>query len=368
MRSVQSLRDIWRGNSPEEWATAAVILLVTFGILLLVRRLLVARLGAVAKRTATNVDDLAVELIARTRAYFLFFVAMYVATRSLAIPDSADVAFETVTILVLLLQIGVWGNTSVDFWGKRYLDRQRASGAAASVATISALSIAAKIGIWLVILITALARFKVNVSALIASLGVGGIAIALAVQNVLGDLLAALSIVFDKPFDIGDVIVVGDVSGTVERIGMKTTRVRSASGEQVIVPNSDLVKGRIHNFKRMYERRVAFTTDVSYDTPPAVMERIPGILGEIVMAQTPVRFDRSHFASFTEAALRFETVYYVLDPDYKRYMDIQQRVYLEVLRRFEAEDISFAIPTHQVHVASLPAAPIAPVAAAAKPQ
>jgi len=172
--------------------------------------------------------------------------------------------------------------------------------------------------------------------------------VALAVQSILGDIFAALAIVLDKPFVVGDFIVVDAFSGTVEQIGLKTTRLRSLSGEQIIFANSEPLKGRIRNYKRLYERRNLFTIDVPYDTATDVVARLPGILREIVEAQQPVRFDRSHFSAYTDSALRFETVYYVLDPDYNRHMDVQQSIFLAVLERFRTEGIAFAFPTRTI--------------------
>lgn len=346
------LWQLWQNNSAHQWLIAGAVLAIVFLLLVGVRRLIVVRLGAIAERSENQLDDLVVALVDHTRWYFLFLVAAYVGSRYLEIRASTETALSDVWHLILLLQVGFWGNAAVNFLGKRYLDRRRAANTATGVATINALAVAGKITVWIIVLISVLGVFRIDVRTLITTLGVGGIALALAVQNILGDILAALAIVFDKPFDIGDFIVAGDVSGSVEHIGLKTTRLRSISGEQVIVANSELLKSRIHNYKRMYERRVVFTTDVTYDTPPDAMARIPGMIREIVTAQSPVRFDRSHFSAYTDWALRFETVYYVLDPDYGRYMDIQQNIYLALLRRFEAERIEFAFPTQTIQVQS----------------
>jgi len=211
--------------------------------------------------------------------------------------------------------------------------------------------------LWVIVFITALDKFGVNVTTLVTGLGIGGVAIALAVQNVLGDLFAALSIVFDKPFDVGDSIAVDQMQGTVERIGLKTTRVRSVSGEQIIISNSELLKSRIRNYKRQLDRRVVFTTDVTYGTTPETVARIPGMIREVVSSQQPVRFDRSHFTQYTDSALRIETVYFVLDADYGRYLDIQQMINLELLRRFRAEQIELAFPTRTVVLEGVPLSP-----------
>jgi len=199
-----------------------------------------------------------------------------------------------------------------------------------------------------------------NVTTLVASLGIGGVAVALAVQNILGDLFASLSIALDKPFVIGDFIVVDDIAGTVEHVGLKTTRVRSLSGEQVVFSNADLLKSRIHNYKRLYERRVLFGFGVLYRTPPEQLAAIPPMVREIITGQVGTRFDRAHFKGFGASSLDFEVVYFVLDPDYNRYMDIQQAINLELVNRFAAAGVEFAFPTRTVHIEALPTATAEP--------
>jgi small-conductance mechanosensitive channel len=348
MRPDQFLDRVFYQNSVRQWAIAFAVALVTFFALLLVRYLLVGRLGAAAKRTSTELDDILVEIVARTRPYFLAAVAIVVGSRFLVLPSTTDRYFDAAFVLVLLVQCGLWGATAVDLWIQRRAGFRATHPDVASITTMRALGIAAKLVLWTIIFITALDRFGVNVTTLVTGLGIGGVAIALAVQNVLGDLFAALSIVFDKPFDVGDAIAVDQMSGTVERIGLKTTRIRSISGEQIIISNSELLKSRIRNYKRQLDRRVVFTTDVTYDTTAEVLARIPAMIREVVTAQNPVRFDRSHFTQYMDSALRIETVYYVLDADYTRYLDIQQTINLELLRRFTAEQIQFAYPTRTI--------------------
>jgi small-conductance mechanosensitive channel len=208
-----------------------------------------------------------------------------------------------------------------------------------------------RLALWSVILLLALDNLGVDVTALVAGLGVGGIAVALAVQNVLGDLFASLSIVLDKPFVIGDFVNVGELVGTVEHIGLKTTRVRSLSGEQIVFSNADLLGSRIRNFGRMYERRVVFTIGVTYQTPRSKLIAIPRIIREAVEARQKTRFDRSHFKEYAASSIDFETVYFVLDPNFNAYMDIQQEINLQIHERFEAEGIEFAYPTQTVFLA-----------------
>jgi len=181
-----------------------------------------------------------------------------------------------------------------------------------------------------------------------------GIAVALAVQNILGDLFASLTIVLDKPFIVGDFIIVGDSMGTVERVGLKTTRIRSLSGEQLIMPNSDLLQSRIRNYKRMQERRVPFSIRVVYETTGDKLKRIPGILKEVIESQEMTRFDRAHFKDYGNFSLNFEIVYWVLSPEKSRSMDIQQAINLSILERFQKEGIEFAYPTQTIRLNSKP--------------
>jgi small-conductance mechanosensitive channel len=335
-------------NSVRQWGIAIAVALVAFAALLLVRAILVGRLGALAKRTTTDVDNILVELVARTKPYFLIAAAIVFGSHFLVLPPTTDRYFDAIFAILLLVQCGLWAAGAVDLWIHRRADQRGSRTDVASITTMRALGMGVKVLLWTIIFISALDKFGVNVTTLVTGLGIGGVAIALAVQNVLGDLFAALSIVLDKPFDVGDAIAVDQMSGTVERIGLKTTRVRSLSGEQIIISNSELLKSRIRNYKRQLDRRVAFTTDVTYDTPPDVIARIPGMIREVVSTQHPVRFDRSHFTQYTDWALRIETVYYVLDADYTRYLDIQQTINLELLKRFTAEHIEFAFPTRTI--------------------
>jgi len=344
------LDQLFYGNFVRQWLIAAGVFLVVFALLVLLRRLVCSRLEKVATRTTNLVDDLVLEIVKGTKKFFLFFLALWAASRALLLSGRGELYLLRVEALVALGQGALWAGSAVRFWVQTTLGRRRAAGDLGSVTTIRALEITAKFIVWSLALVTALGTIGINIGPLITGLGVGGIAIALAVQNVLGDLLAALAIIFDKPFDVGDSIVVDTVSGTVEHIGLKTTRIRSISGEQVIIANGELLKSRIRNFKRLYERRVAFNVDITYDTSPDLLERIPGMIRDAVTAQQPVRFDRSHLATFGDSSLRFETVYFVLDPDYMKFMNIQQAINLDLLRRFHAAGIAFALPSRTLYV------------------
>jgi small-conductance mechanosensitive channel len=337
-------------NSLQAWLSAALTAAVALFVTLVARRLLVTRLGAISARTSNYLDSMVVEVIAETRTWVLVGFALLVGVSELVWPARVEPYVSRAGKLVFLWQAAVWGMAAITFWVKHHLERRQSAQDRSSIAMIGAMGIGAKVLLWVLIFLTALRSvFNVEVTAWIAGLGVSGIAVALAVQNILGDLLAALAIVLDKPFDLGDSIGVDGISGTVEHIGLKTTRIRSVSGEQIIIGNGDLLKSRIRNYRRMYQRRVAFPLDVTFDTPPDVLATLPGIVEQIISAQRPVRFDRCHVSTFTDSAIRLEAVYYVLDPDYKIYMDIQQAINMELLRRFAAANVEFAFPSRTVY-------------------
>lgn len=335
------------GNTLSSWTVAVGIIVGTTVFLAGLRRLLVSRLSVLARRTATDIDDLLVDLIRRTRFYFLLAAGLFAGSYALVLNQGAEQFRRTVVGLILLLQTGVWGNGLIAYMMGRM---GRKGGDGTGTATVAALSLAGRIVLWSIVVLLALENLGFDVTALVAGLGVGGIAVALALQNILGDLFASLSIVLDKPFLIGDFIVVDTLEGTVEAIGLKTTRVRSLSGEQIIFSNADLLKSRVRNFKRMQERRVAFTFGVAYETTEAQLSAIPTIVREIVTAQRDTRFDRAHFQTFTESGLIFEVAYFVLRADYGAFMDIQQAINLALLRRFRDAGIAFAYPTRTVVV------------------
>lgn len=332
----------WRANPISAWLLALGILAGALAVFLLVRWLVVRRLGGTAKRTKNWVDDLVVDVIQRTKVWFIIVLAGVAAAQILTLPPGPLRALRSILVIGALLQLGIWGNGLISFWMRVYTStRSDSSGAA----TIQAVGFLGRLALAAVIILTALRNFGVDITALVAGLGIGGIAIALAAQNILGDLFAALSIVLDRPFVIGDFIVVDNLEGTVEHVGLKTTRLRSLGGEQIVVSNTDLLKSRIRNYRRLAERRVSLGLLVAHETAPAVVARLPQMLREIVERQAPVRFERAHLAGITELGLRLEVVYHVLSADYNLHMDIQQAVGLALLDALRGEGISLASST-----------------------
>ena len=344
-------RELIIANPLENWGYALLAIAASMLVLHTVRRIALARLTAVAARTDNDVDDLFVELLTVTRVLLGAAIAVYIATRFLTLPDALATGVNRLFVGLLLLQAGFWANRGFDFWLRRRFSVTEQGDPGARAMTRSLLSFIGRVVLWALVLLLILDNLGLDVTALIASLGIGGIAVALAVQNILSDLFASASIAIDQPFVIGDFVIVDDLMGTVEHVGLKTTRVRSLSGEQIIFSNNDLLKSRIRNYKRMQERRIAFQIGVTYDTPAVRLEQIPGLIRAAIEAQQDkVRFDRAHFKGFGASSLDFEAVYIVLSADFNVYMDVQQAINLQLVRAFAERDIEFAFPTQTLHV------------------
>jgi len=335
------------GRPVATWLLAIGAAGITLGALFGLRRLAARRLALIAGTEEGTLAGLASELVAGTRFAFLAVIAAFAA--SSVIGGGAHALLSRVAILAVLLQGAVWAQRMMAYYIVDY-GRRRATEDPGAAMTVRAVGFVARLALWSLVLILALGNLGIDVTALVAGLGVGGIAVALAVQNILGDLFASLSIVLDKPFVQGDFIIVGDFMGAVDHVGLKTTRVRSLGGEQIIFSNADLLSSRIRNYKRMAERRVVFKIGVTYDTPLARLEEIPAMLREVVEARPKVRFDRAHFKAFGDYSLDFEVVYYVLDPDFNVHMDTQQAINFDVLRRFQAMEVEFAFPTRSIQM------------------
>jgi small-conductance mechanosensitive channel len=337
------------GNPLSRWATAVGAGVVVIVVMRLIVAVVARRMRRFAAGTATDVDDLVADLVDRTKLLFVLIVALWAGSEFLTLSATAQGRIRAVLILGLLLQTGYWTTALVNYGLNRYRRRVRDDDPGIATA-MGAVGFVVRLGIWAIIALIALDTLGIEITALLAGVSVGGIAVALAVQNILGDLFAALSIVLDKPFVVGDYIVVGDSMGTVENVGLKTTRVRSLTGEQLVIGNSDLLSSRIRNYKRMEERRAEFQVGVEYGTPAEKLEKIPDMIKEAVEARENTRFDRSHFKAFGDFALVYETVFFMTVPDYFSLMETRQAINLELYRRFEDAGIEFAFPTQTLHV------------------
>jgi small-conductance mechanosensitive channel len=334
-----------------EWMLAGTVSMVILAMLLVAKAFIarqLRRLTAAGKRQFLSYPE---QILKATHLPFMVGIALLAGMSQLDFSPRQEKWLHTAWVLILVSQLALWGSRIITVAVQRSFDRQRASDPA-GLTHLMLVGLVTRIVLWVIAILAALDNLGFNITTLMASLGIGGIAVALALQNILGDLFSSVSIALDKPFVIGDFIVVDTFMGTVEYVGMKTTRLRSLDGEQIIFSNTELLKTRIRNYKRMQERRVHFDLRIAYETSLENIEQIPQIVKEIVSSeQFETRFDRAHFKAFGDSALHFEVVYYVLVPDYDLHMDIQQAINLALLKKFRERGIVFAYPTRQLHIA-----------------
>ncbi len=335
------------GNSVYAYALALGVFLVLFLGLRILLFLLKNRLDVFSKRTKTQADDvlsLALHHIHRADcAGIALFLALQTLTFNAVVGRMISIAF-----IALLTYIAInFGSLLMTSFLQRTVSSETHQN---STSIVVNLIIIGKVLLWIFGIFIVLSNAGVNITSLVAGLGIGGVAVALALQSILSDLFASFAIHIDKPFLIGDFIIVGDKMGVVEKIGIKTTRIRALQGEEIVFANKQLTDAQVQNFKKMRERRVVFSVGVLYETSQELLEQIPTMLRAAIESQQMVRFDRAHFARFDNSALTFEMVYYVLSDDYNTYMDVQQQINFDILKAFSRAHISMAYPTQTVYL------------------
>ena len=359
MNIGETLARIYLGNTVETWLWAlgaAIVLALAFNFVL---KKFVKTFARLAEKTETDLDDLISALLSKTSLVLIVIFSVYVATFFLDVTEQVEAFRKTVIVIALLVQVGFWASGFIDYYVAKKL-KEIGPGGGASITHVRTLGFFLKSVLWVALAVLAVDNLGFDPTTMIAGLGIGGIAIALAMQNVLGDLIASLSIILDRPFEVGDFIVIDDLSGNVERIGLKTTRLRSLSGEQLVLSNNDLLQSRVKNYKRMSDRRVLFTLGVVYETSHEKLVKIPQLVKEIVSGESKARFGRAHFSGYGDFALNYDIVYFVLTPLFDDYMDIQQNINLEIFKKFAEEGIEFAYPTRKVFFESAGGGPAEP--------
>jgi len=346
---IQSVQRLLLGNSLADWLIAGIVAVAVWAALLILRQFIASRYNKLSAAQQRMPLRLIGYLIGNTRQFLFFAMALYAAQASLTLPRGVQRIISDIVMLLILLQVGLWAGRSIRF----YLEMKQAErGADQTFAgSLDIINFVARMLIWSLVILVALDNFGVNITALLAGLGVGGVAVALALQNVLGDLFASLSIALDKPFVVGDSLNLDTYTGKVEHIGIKTTRLRSETGEQIILSNADILKSRVRNYGRAQELRALATIRVTYGTPSETLQSIPKLLERIVREQENARFERCHLKTLGDSALHFELSYFAQEPSVHPLLDLQQAVNFRIIDEFRRLGVEFDYPTQRVIVA-----------------
>ncbi|WP_434774410.1 mechanosensitive ion channel family protein [Pseudomonas oryzihabitans] len=343
------------GISLANWFAMLCTILLSFTLARTVIGFVLRNLRSRAEKPGAHVSHIAIQVLSSTSNTLLLLAAILIGVGILDLPERWLTRVSSLWFVVAALQVGLWANRAVALAVHHYFVKHSQADVyqGSALATLSLWG--AKVLLWAVVGLAMLSNLGVNITAFVASLGVGGIAIALAVQNILGDVFASLSIAVDKPFEVGDFIVVGSLAGTVEHVGLKTTRIRSLGGEQIVMANAEMIGSTIQNYKKLQERRIVFKFGLTYGSQPNQIKQVTTALKEIIQRQDKTRFDRAHLLTFGDSSLEFEVVYIVLDASYNVYMDIQQAINIEMMEAFAKIGVRFALSSRSLYVETLPA-------------
>jgi len=345
-------------NPVHMWLFVAGIATVIFITTIIIRTFALLKLREKALASSSNWQAVAYAVFDRLSLLFVLIISLYIGSFLLTLPEQTASSLSSIVSVIFVVQAALISDSLVKLFVRRQMEKTD-DGSRDIRNAISLIQFLARTAVWSLACLMILDNLGIDVTALIAGIGIGGIAIALAAQRILSDLFASLAIILDKPFEVGDYIIFGEESGEVERIGIKTTRLRRLSGEELVCPNSEILASRIRNMKRMKERRTAFQLGLVYETSHEQLVRVPDILEEIVSGEEMARFSRAHFTTYGDFSLIFEIVFHVLSPNYVDYLNVQQSIYFKIFERFETEGLSFAYPTKTVIMS--PPATIAPL-------
>jgi len=344
------LESVFFGNSVRNYLYALGIFFVSICLLYLMKNLILKRFKGLAGKTKNNIDDIIILAFEHINWFFYFVLSFYLSLKFISIPEIFNKSIDYILIIFASFYIIKLISIIIDQGAKIIIKNRIKAGNGNDSSIIDLMKVFLKISLWIIGLIWILSNLGFNVASLIAGLGIGGIAIALALQNVLSDIFASFSIYFDKPFRVGDFIVIGNDMGIVQKIGIKTTRLKTLQGEELVISNKELTESRVHNYKKMDKRRVVFNVGVTYDTPVSKIKKVPGMIKKIFDKMELATLDRVHFNKFNDSNLNFEIVYYVDSSEYNIYMDKNQDIHLAIKELFDKEKIEFAFPTSTVHL------------------
>lgn len=337
------------GNTLYEWLTTVVIFLVTYILLKIFKTVVIVKLKKLAKKTETDIDDLVVGILANIGWLFYAVISLYIASRFINIPEVIAKGIAYITLIVVTFYVVKAIQKIIEHISKKVIKKKEEEKDADTQA-IEVLTKITKAVLWIIAFILILSNLGYDITTLVAGLGIGGLAIAFALQNILGDIFASFSIYFDKPFKIGDYIVVGDHKGTVKKIGIKSTRLQTLQGQELVISNKELTEHRLENYKKMKKRRITFSVGVTYDTPTTKLKKIPGMIKKIIDKIQLAEYNRAHFTEFADSSLNFEIVYYIKSKEYIKFRDTQQEINLAIKQQFDKNKIEIAFPTRTIYM------------------
>lgn len=335
-------------NSFEEWAIALLVLIGILIFLYLFRSILLGKLRKLANQTSSQVDNILIEGISKTSPLFYVFIAIWGASQFLLLPDLVVDIINWVTLAIVLYYATIILQKLAEYLIETHIFGKAKGDKDSTLIIKRFINQLVKLVIWIIAILLLLQNLGIEISVLLGGLGVAGLAITFGIQNILEDILSFFSIYFDKPFQIGDFVAIGDKMGTIKAVGVKSTRIETLQGEELVVSNKELTSTQIHNHKKMQERRVVFHFGVTYETKYKKLKRINKIVEQIFENVENARLDRIHFQDYGDFSLNYEVVYYVTTRDYDVYMDIQEKINLALFKAFEEEGIDFAYPTKRV--------------------
>ena len=333
------------GNDATVWATAGVIFLVVLLALIVIRSVLIARIVKLSKKTKTKVDDVITDFLHSIKIHVYILIAFFVALQGVSLPESAELVIDIAILIVIVSQVIRFIEEVVCMVLQERLKKEKTDAVLPSVFRLGI-----RIVLWSIGFLMILSNAGVDITSLVAGLGIGGLAISLALQNILSDLFASFSIAVDKPFEIGDFIIVGEQKGTVRHIGMKTTRIEALEGEEIVISNAELTSARVQNYKKMQKRRIVFNFGCTYDAKPSQMKQIARAVKKLINDHDKAEADRVHFKAFGDSDLQFEAVYYMTTSDYNDYMNTQQDINIEIMEYFEKKGLEMAYPTQTLYL------------------
>jgi len=344
------------GNTLQDYLVALFVFAASIIVLKIFKKVVIKKIKQVADHTATDFDDLLIGIVDSLGWPFYGLVSLYVAAQFVILPQIGGKALSFATLILFAYYIVRGIQKLIDYGLQKTAKRlqKKEGGERFDPSVTNVLGKILKGAVWGIAIILVLQNVGYNVSTLLAGLGIGGLAVAFALQNILSDIFASFALYFDKPFRTGDFIIIGSDMGTIKHIGIRSTRLQTLQGQELVISNKELTETRVNNYKRMDKRRIVFEFGVVYETSTEKLKRIPRMVKEIIESVNLAELDRVHFAKFGDFSLNFEVVYYVQTGDYKQYMDTQQSINFQIKERFEQEGIAMAYPTQTIFINKVP--------------